>query len=147
MGVPVYNKDNNNNFFENTLMVLFVLVILFGVVTRCSAQRVQQKAVYDTVVCDQSCIQKYVQIPNEKTGKVHIYAVYKDDAHGIGELIPVSQSVFEYIQVSKQYGLKPQLGIKLRNGKISGIIKCQTLIRVRHGKQEKIYTGRIYSYS
>lgn len=134
MGVPVYNKDNNNNFFENTLMVLFVLVILFGVVTRCSAQRVQQKAVYDTVVCDQSCIQKYVQIPNEKTGKVHIYAVYKDDTHGIGELIPVSQSVFEYIQVSKQYGLKPQLGIKLRNGKISSIIKCQTLIRVRHGK-------------
>lgn len=134
MGVPVYNKDNNNNFFENTIAVLFVLVILFGVVTRCSAQRVQQKAVYDTVVCDQSCIQKYVQIPNEKTGKVHIYAVYKDDAHGIGELIPVSQSVFEYIQVSKQYGLKPQLGIKLRNGKISGIIKCQTLIRVRHGR-------------
>ena len=134
MGVPVYNKDNNNIFFENAIMVLFVLVILFGVVTRCSAQRVQQKAVYDTVVCDQSCIQKYVQIPNEKTGKVHIYAVYKDDAHGIGELIPVSQSVFEYIQVSKQYGLKPQLGIKLRNGKISGIIKCQTLIRVRHGR-------------
>lgn len=133
MGVPVYNSDNNNRF-ENIIIILFCLLIMLGIATKCSAQRVQQKAVYDTVVCDQSCIQKYVQIPNEKTGKVHIYAVYKDDARGIGELIPVSQSVFEYIQVSKQYGLKPQLGIKLRNGKISGIIKCPTLIRVRHGK-------------
>lgn len=131
MGVQSYNNDNNNNMFENIIIILFVLLLMFGVATKCSAQKVQQKAVYDTVVCDQACIQKYVQVPNEKTGKVHIFAVYKDPKHNLNELINVSQSTFDYIQTCKTYGIPAQLGIKLRNGAISGIIRIKTIITVK----------------
>lgn len=131
MGVPSYNSDNNNNMFENIIIILFVLLLMFGVATKCSAQKVQQKAVYDTVMCDQACIQKYVQVPNEKTGKVRIFAVYKDSKHNLNELINVSQSTFDYIQTCKSYGIPAQLGIKLRNGAISGIIRIKTIITVK----------------
>lgn len=131
MGVPSYSSDNNNNMFENIIIILFVLLLMFGVATKCSAQKVQQKAVYDTVMCDQACIQKYVQVPNEKTGKIHIFAVYKDPKHNLNELINVSQSTFDYIQTCKSYGIPAQLGIKLRNGAISGIIRIKTIITVK----------------
>ena len=131
MGVPSYNIDNNNNMFENIIIILFVLLLMFGVATKCSAQKVQQKAVYDTVMCDQACIQKYVQVPNEKTGKVRIFAVYKDPKHNLNELINVSQSTFDYIQTCKTYGIPAQLGIKLRNSAIQSIIRVKKIITIR----------------
>lgn len=131
MGVPSYNSDNNNNKFKTIVLILFFILLLLGATTKCSAQKIQQKAVYDTVMCDQSCIQKYVQIPNEKTGKVRIFAVYKDSKHNVNELINVSESTFDYIQTCKTYGIPAQLGIKLRNGAIQSIIRIKTIITVR----------------
>ena len=86
-----------------------------------SAQR-KSTAQIDTMACNVSCITKFVSKTNDN-GKVHVYAVYKDDKHDINELIPVSKSVFEYIQLCQEYGLTPSLGIRLRNGQISGLIR------------------------
>lgn len=129
--IPSYNKPSNNDGFEKVLFILFIVMLFFGIAVKCSAQKAQQKAVYDTVVCDQACIQKYVQIPNEKTGKVRIFAVYKDSKHNVNELINVSESTYDYIQTCKTYGIPAQLGIKLRNGAIQSIIRIKTLITVR----------------
>lgn len=131
MGVPVYNNNNQNDWFEKSIIVLFVLLMTVGIAQKCSAQKIQQKVVYDTVMCNQVCIQKYVQVPNEKTGKVRIFAVYKDEKNNLNELINVPQSVFDYIQTCKTYGIPAQLGIKLRNGAIVSIIRIKTIITVR----------------
>lgn len=66
--IPSYNKPGNNDGFEKILFIVFITMLFFGIAVKCSAQKTQQKAVYDTVMCDQACIQKYVQIPNEKIG-------------------------------------------------------------------------------
>lgn len=87
--IPSYNKPGNNDGFEKILFIVFITMLFFGIAVKCSAQKTQQKAVYDTVMCDQACIQKYVQIPNEKTGKVRIFAVYKDSNIRIKTIITV----------------------------------------------------------
>ena len=125
-----YN-ENNTSFFERIFVIAAMGLMLFGFVTACNAQTTKVKAVYDTVYCNQACILKYVQVPNQRTGKIKTYAVYKDAKNNISELIPISDSVYEYIQTCKQYGVDAHLGIKLKNNQISGIIRYKQTIRLR----------------
>lgn len=76
----------------------------------------------DTVLCKTECIVKYVQTET-KSGKVKTYAVYKDAKNGVEELIPVSQSVLDYVKLCDQNSLKPTLGIKVKNGQIVSLIR------------------------
>ena len=76
----------------------------------------------DTILCKTECIVKYVQIES-KSGKVKTYAVYKDAKNGVEELIPISQSVLDYVKLCDQNGLKPTLGIKVKNGQIISLIR------------------------
>lgn len=104
------------------LGILAVLVLLIlGTLHSCAQEK--QIAVYDTVYCNMNCIQKYVSKSTAKTTR--IYAVYVDKANDIMELIPVSKSVYDYILTSKEYGLTPKLGIRLRNGEIYSIVKLK----------------------
>lgn len=106
-------------------IVALVLMLVLGTI-RCSAQE-KQPAVYDTVYCDVSCIQKYVTKETPKTTR--LYAVYVDKENGIMDLISVSRTVYDYILMCKEYGLEPQLGIKLKNGEVYSIVKLKRKIR------------------
>lgn len=134
MTTPTYSNNENDPTWLKIVIVFTIIIMLLGFATvNCSAQTtvVRQKAVYDTVYCNTENIKKFVEIPNERTGKTKIYAVYKDVQNGIDELIPVTQTVYEYINVCKSNGVQPSLGIKLRNNQISSLIKFKPKLRIR----------------
>lgn len=109
-------KINDKSFWVGVFAIIILLALS---VTHCHAQT-KQSAKIDTIFCNNKAIKKFVEKDNGKS--VRIYAVY-DDKCGISDIIPVSKTVYEYILVCKENGIEPNLGIKLRNGNISGIIK------------------------
>lgn len=115
------NKQDNYENLKFMLGFLIVLLILFFSAVRCCAQT-KTKAQIDTMVCHSECIDKYVEATTSN-GKVHYYAVYNDTKNDVSELIPVTQSVMSYIKLCNENGIKPSLGIKLRNGQIQSLIK------------------------
>jgi hypothetical protein len=116
------------------LFLIIVIIALTAISTKCCAQP-KQTAVIDTVVCNINCIQKFVEVPSSTTGKTKTYAVYVNKQHNINELIPVSQSIIEYINLCKQNNIEPTLGIRLRNGQISSIIRYRQKFIVYYEKR------------
>lgn len=100
-------------------LVAVCVCILLGTV-RCSAQT---QATYDTIRCNTEYIQKYISKSTAKTTKV--YAVYVDKQNDIMDLVYVPKTTYDYILMCREYGIRPQLGIRLRNGAIYSIIKIQ----------------------
>lgn len=88
--------------------------------SKCHAQ---QKAVIDTMTCKVECIKQIVQQPNSNGKTVKYLAVYVDKSAGFSEIIPISKSVVDYINTCKQFSIKPTLGIRLRNGVITSIVR------------------------
>lgn len=110
----VTNNQVNPGFWIGLILVSILLFLTL----KCNAQRAQ----YDTIQCKSQCIKELVKKPNKK-GAVRIYALYKDEKNHILDLIPVSDSVYEYIQLCEKYGIPASLGIKLRNKQVYSIIK------------------------
>lgn len=104
-----------------------ILIILIMVPTKCVAQ---QTAQIDTVLCKTECIVKLMSTTTEK-GKTRLYAVYKDPSANIEEIISISKTTMDYINMCKQNGINPTLGIRLRNGVISSIIRVKPKYRKR----------------
>lgn len=88
--------------------------------SKCQAQ---QKAVIDTMTCKVECIKQIVQKPSVNGKTVKYLAVYVDKSAGFSEIIPISKSVVDYISTCKQFSLEPTLGIRLRNGVITSIVR------------------------
>lgn len=106
------------------ILGLIVLAILLFTPRNCRAQ--QKTAQLDTVLCKVQCIDKFVEVPSSTGKSVRIYAVYNDYDNQVSDLIPVTKTVYEYIQVCQNNGVTPQLGIKLKDGQISSIIRFKT---------------------
>ena len=106
---------------RHILGMIIALIIMLFAVSKCNAQSTQ-KARIDTMSCNITCIDKYVEAKTSN-GKVHYYAVYNDTKNDISELIPVSQSVMSYIKLCSENSIRPSLGIKLKNGQIQSLIK------------------------
>jgi hypothetical protein len=123
--------ENNCFWARMTLVVALIVMFIALCVTKCNAQSYTQKtkAQYDTVYCNAKYIIKYTSTTTS-TGKPRYFAVYKDAANKINELIPVSQTVYDYIETCKANGIEPSLGIKLRNGQISSLIRFKPVLRV-----------------
>lgn len=121
----------NNCFWAKMTLVVALIVMFIGLcVTKCNAQSyTKPKAQYDTVYCNAKYIVKYTSTTTS-TGKPRYFAVYKDAANKINELIPVSQTVYDYIETCKANGIEPSLGIKLRNGQISSLIRFKPVLKV-----------------
>ena len=113
--------SNQNSLDPGHYIGLFIIVALFtfGTVKACAQT---QKAQYDTILCKNECIDKYVE-EKTKTGKIKFYAIYNDTKNDISELIPVTQSVMSYIRLCGENNIKPSLGIKLKNGQIQSLIR------------------------
>lgn len=123
--------ENNCFWAKITLVVALIVMFICLCVTKCNAQSYTQKpkAQYDTVYCNAKYIVKYTS-STTSTGKLRYFAVYKDIANKINELIPVSQTVYDYIETCKANGIEPTLGIKLRNGQIISLIRFKPVLSV-----------------
>ena len=117
MAVKLYEKQDHG---PSTLIALVVIILLLLLTSKCHAQ---QKAAIDTMVCKVECIKQIVQQPSSNGKTVKYMAVYVDKSAGFSEIIPVSKSVVDYINVCKQFSVEPTLGIRLRNGVITSIVR------------------------
>lgn len=117
MAVKLYEKPDHG---PSSLIALVVIIILLLLTSKCHAQ---QKAEIDTMVCKVECIKQIVQQPSSNGKTVKYMAVYVDKSAGFSEIIPVSKSVVDYINVCKQFSVEPTLGIRLRNGVITSIVR------------------------
>ena len=108
-----------NNKMEPGFWAGVIIICLLLFLSKCHLHA--QTAQLDTIMCKVECITKYVTRSTGKTTR--IYAVYKDARAGIEDIIPVSKTVYEYIVTCSDNGIKPSLGIRLRNGQISSIVK------------------------
>lgn len=120
MAVRLYEKPENHS--PGPLIAIVVIIILLLMTSKCHAQ---QKAVIDTMVCKVECIKQIVQKPSSNGKTVKHMAVYIDKSAGFSEVIPISKSVVDYINTCKQFSIEPTLGIRLRNGVITSIVRCK----------------------
>ena len=117
MAVKLYEKPDHG---PSSLIALGVIILLLLLTSKCHAQ---QKAAIDTMVCKVECIKQIVQQPSSNGKTVKYMAVYIDKKIGFSEIIPISKSVVDYINVCKQFSVEPTLGIRLRNGVITSIVR------------------------
>ena len=117
MGVKLYEKPDHS---PDPLIAIIVIMILLFMTSKC---RAQQKAAIDTMTCKVECIKQIVQKPSANGKTVKYLAVYVDKSAGFSEIIPISKSVVDYISTCKQFSLEPTLGIRLRNGVITSIVR------------------------
>lgn len=75
------------------------------------------------MICKVECIKQIVQQPSSNGKTVKYMAVYIDKTAGFSEIIPISKSVVDYINMCKQFSVEPTLGIRLRNGVITSIVR------------------------
>ena len=117
MATNICEKPDNHG--AGWVIAIIVIMMLLISTAKCHAA---DPVKIDTMLCKTECIQKIIQQTSPK-GTIRYYAVYNDPSIKFSEIIPISKSVMEYIQLCKQYSIKPTLGIKLRNGVVSGIIR------------------------
>ena len=117
MAVKLYEKPDHG---PSSLIALVVIIILLLLTSKCHAQ---QKAEIDTMVCKVECIKQIVQKPSANGKTVKYMAVYIDKTAGFSEIIQISKSVVDYINMCKQFSIEPTLGIRLRNGVITSIVR------------------------
>ena len=117
MGVKLYEKPDHS---PDPLIAIIVIMILLFMTSKCHAQ---QKAAIDTMACKVECIKQIVQKPSANGKTVKYLAVYVDKSAGFSEIIPISKNVVDYINTCKQFSLEPTLGIRLRNGVITSIVR------------------------
>ena len=117
MAVKLYEKPDHS---PGPLIALVVIIILLLLTSKCHAQ---QKAAIDTMVCKVECIKQIVQQPSSNGKTVKYMAVYVDKLAGFSDIIPISKSVVDYINMCKQFSVDPTLGIRLRNGVITSIVR------------------------
>lgn len=118
MAVRLYEKPDKRN--SGPLIALVIIIMLLLMTSKCHAQ---QKAAIDTMVCKVECIKQIVQKPSINGKTVKYLAVYVDKSAGFSEIIPISKSVVDYINTCKQFSIEPTLGIRLRNGVITSIVR------------------------
>ena len=117
MAVKLYEKPDHS---PGPLIALVVIIILLLLTSKCHAQ---QKAAIDTMVCKVECIKQIVQQPSANSETVKYLAAYIDKSAGFSEIIPISKSVVDYINTCKQFSIEPTLGIRLKNGVITSIVR------------------------
>lgn len=117
MATNICEKPDNHN--SGWIIAIIIIIMLLISTAKCHAA---DPVKVDTMLCKTECIQKIIQQTSPK-GTIRYYAVYNDPSIKFSEIIPISKSAMEYIQLCKQYSIKPTLGIKLRNGVVSGIIR------------------------
>lgn len=106
-------------------LVMLISIMLCALSMHAQQRKPTSNAVVDTIPCVYSNVTKIVETPSKSGKTVKIYAVYKDGK--FEDLIPISNSVYEYITLCKETGITPNLGIRLKNGQPVSLIKYKRL--------------------
>lgn len=120
------------------LLLVYTILVILGLIlgfTRACAQKTQVVHQYDTIMCNSQHISKYIEQPTANGKSTRVYAVYTDDEMGISDIIPVTKTTLSYIQMCQQNGIKPSLGIKLRDGQVQSLIRVKRRLDVRRKKK------------
>lgn len=107
--------DFNRYWMGLVIGLLLILALMFTISATAQTKN-------DTIPCNVECIKDYVVTVTDK-GTKKVYAIYDDDAYDIHDLIPVSNSTYDYILRCKDNHIQPNLGIKFRNGQISSLCR------------------------
>ena len=118
MATELCEKPGGNN--SGWIIAIIVIIILLTSTAKCHAA---DPVKVDTMVCKTECIKQIVKKPSANGKSVKLYAVYVDNSIKFSEIIPISKSVVDYIETCKQFSIKPTLGIRLRNGVVSSIVR------------------------
>ena len=116
--IKLYEKPDNHG--AGWVIALVIIASMLFVTAKCHAANPVR---VDTMICKVECIKKIVETPTSNGKSTKFYAVYNDAKAGFSEIIPISKNVVDYINMCKQFSVKPTLGIKLRNGVISSIVR------------------------
>lgn len=119
------NPEKGNN--AAIVIGLIVICLLIICTHRCSAQAAR----VDTMICKVECIHKLIEQQSTNGKSSQYFAVYEDKSIGFSEIIPVSKNVVDYIQYCKEYRIKPNLGIILKNGVISRIVRYKIKFKTK----------------
>ena len=117
MATKLCEKPDGGN--SGWIIAIIIIMMLLISTAKCHAA---DPVKVDTMVCKTECIQKIIQKTSSK-GTVRYYAVYNDPSIKFSEIIPISKTVMDYLEMCKQNSIKPNIGIKLRNGVVSTIIR------------------------
>jgi len=117
------NEINSNND-KWWVAAIIVTVLMFFLSAFWAPTRAQK---LDTIPIDPTCIGKVIQKQTPKS--VRYYAVYNDGE--VSDIISISKTVLEYFEACKQNGIKPALGIRLKDGQIQSIIKYRRRYETR----------------
>ena len=107
---------------------LILVIVLLGIVNHCKAQK--STAHWDTIPARVEAIHKYITKTTAK-GSQRIYCVYSDTQSGISDIISVPKSTWDYLSSCKEVGIKPQLGLRFRNGEVYSLIRIKKKYKVR----------------
>lgn len=110
---------NSDKWWVAAIITVILLFMLNAFTAR--AQKL------DTLRANPQCITKVIEKQTPKS--VRYYAVYNEG--NIQDIIPIGKSVLEYMQICKENGIKPSLGLKLKDGRITSIIKLQRRYETR----------------
>ena len=117
MTIFAKNDNDNDKWWLAALFVLLLLYVASAFFNPLRAQKVVD--VKDTIPCSTEGIVKYIEKQTPKS--VRYYAVYNDG--NIQEIIPISKTTKEYVDMCRENGIHPSLGIQLKNGQIVSIVK------------------------
>lgn len=106
-------QNNDDRWWIAALITVLLLWFLNAFWNPTRAQKL------DTIRIDVNNIEKIIEKSTPKS--VRYYAVYKDA--NVSDIVPIGKTVIEYIQLYKQNGIKPSIGLKLKDGRIVSIIK------------------------
>lgn len=107
------NSNPNDKWWVAAIIVLALLWFVNAFWSPARAQKL------DTIQINHTNIQKIVQKSTAKS--IRYYAVYEDGT--FSDIIPIGKTVIEYLETCKEYNLRPQLGIKLKDGQIVSIVR------------------------
>ena len=117
MATKLCEKPDGGN--SGWIIAIVIIIMLLISTAKCHAA---DPVKVDTMLCKTECIQKIIQKTSSK-GTVRYYAVYNDPSIKFSEIIPISKTVMDYLEMCKQNSIRPNIGIKLRNGVVSTIIR------------------------
>lgn len=103
-------------------LILVIITLLFTM-PKCHAQS-------DTIPCKVECIKNTVVTTTTK-GTDRIYVVYSDEQSDIQDMIYVSKSVYNYMEMCKKNKIVPSLGIRFKNGQIVAIVRYKKHYKIK----------------
>lgn len=115
-------------------MKKILILLLSTMMAACAFAQRATTADYDTIPAKKECVVKFLtkQTVNSKGQETErIYCVYVDKENDIAELIPMTKAVKDYVEECYANGMKPNLGIKLKNGEIYSIIRLKAKIKTK----------------